>query len=196
MASVRKYKTAGCLLLLWQRHCAVSSRDLYFQKCNTVGNLTRSELPSFRGTDRKRHRSDDYFSWTLSHHFFLCLALSEALYAIVYLVPMADKTTFLYFESFHHQCHASHSGSLLYYQCSSFSLTIRYRKMAIAIDQIALICNCNLSVCAVTLKGQLASPSQNCALLLDKMPSAMHSHESFGSGGGGQYSAAENLERV
>ena len=40
------------------------------------------------------------------------------------------------------------------------SLTIRYRKMAIAIDQIALICNCDLSVCAVTLKGQLASPPQ------------------------------------
>ena len=57
--------------------------------------------------------------------------------------------------------------------------------MAIAIDQIALICNCDLSVCAVALKGQLASLPQICALLLDKMPSAMHSHESFGSGGEG-----------
>ena len=57
--------------------------------------------------------------------------------------------------------------------------------MAIAIDQIALICNCDPSVCAVTLKGQLASPPQICALLMFKMPSAMHSHESFGSGGEG-----------
>ena len=122
---------------------------------------------------------------------------------IVKLLPSAEALYAKYINlpqlfSFHskQQCHASHSGSLLYYQCSSFSLTIRYRKMAIAIDQIALICNCDPSVCAVTLKGQLASPPQICALLMFKMPSAMHSHESFGSGGGQYSAAAEYLERV